>query len=562
MRLTRNNLHIVQNYLDSSAPVGTLPDAIIDSVTPNLPVPADYGTAFEDLDLPLSVTVQLDNATEDLLPVVWGSGGYSGNVPGAHDLIGTITLPDGIQNPAGVVAAVRVIVAEQVLDITDLEEFADIEVEEGTPFSETGLPSAVVATLTGDTSQAIAVTWSEGPYDELTPGTYNIQGQLVITDPNITNTQNKQPSINIVVTAITPVNRVIVSAAAQSAITTPYNTAFASLPLPAQVAATLDDGTVVLIDTQWIQGSYSPTTPGTYNLSANFLNLPANVVNTNNVHPSKSVQVLVQTGGEDGVQVKKLLGTNGSPLGYLQWLPQDYSANPSKQYPVIFFLHGAGERGLGDTSVSLDKVTANGPPKHIKNGHKMEFINPVSGLTEKFIVISPQTNSWIWFSQGMNFIKWVLDSGMYRIDPARVHVTGLSMGGHGAWENLATNANTTNVIASIVPICPGATPNWDRGDICFTKGIKVWAFHCTHDPTANVYNTQRPMGEIAEHTTIKTEFGADAADDLPNYLVTYYPDATAPGVDLHFTAWDRAYRTNNAIHTPNIYQWMLTKTKA
>src|SRR6187399_1822950 len=73
--------------------------------------------------------------------------------------------------------------------------------------------------------------------------------------------------------------------------------------------------------------------------------------------------------------------------GYLEYLPAGY-ANSTEQYPAIIFLHGSGERGLG-TPADLAKVTANGPPKHIKNGHTMCFT--ANGKTECFIVLSPQT---------------------------------------------------------------------------------------------------------------------------------------------------------------------------
>src|ERR671924_148557 len=59
---------------------------------------------------------------------------------------------------------------------------------------------------------------------------------------------------------------------------------------------------------------------------------------------------------------------------YLLFLPKDYSAQKSKRWPLILFLHGAGERGT-----DVWKVAAHGPPKIVKE--KPDF---------PFIVVSPQ----------------------------------------------------------------------------------------------------------------------------------------------------------------------------
>src|SRR5688572_26526163 len=81
-----------------------------------------------------------------------------------------------------------------------------------------------------------------------------------------------------------------------------------------------------------------------------------------------------------------------SGRGYLEYLPPGYSTS-TELYPCIIFLHGSGERGSG-SATDLAKVTGNGPPKHIKNGHTMCFT--VNGKTECFIVLSPQTIKWSW----------------------------------------------------------------------------------------------------------------------------------------------------------------------
>jgi len=123
--------------------------------------------------------------------------------------------------------------------------------------------------------------------------------------------------------------------------------------------------------------------------------------------------------------------TDSNNIPYLEYLPTDYLSNPNKEYPVIIFLHGTGERGDGSNE-DVSKVTTHGPPKHIKNGHKMEFT--VDGKNYAFIVITPQ----LVFGNGnwrSDYIDEVYTHVMntYRVDRNRVYLTGLSLGGGGVW---------------------------------------------------------------------------------------------------------------------------------
>src|SRR5688572_7227012 len=81
-----------------------------------------------------------------------------------------------------------------------------------------------------------------------------------------------------------------------------------------------------------------------------------------------------------------LTATNGQFIGFLEYKPTDYTANPNKTYPLIIFLHGIGERGNGTTD--LLRVAANAIPRYIAAGHPMRFY--YNGQWETFLVLSPQ----------------------------------------------------------------------------------------------------------------------------------------------------------------------------
>src|SRR5438445_4186397 len=79
----------------------------------------------------------------------------------------------------------------------------------------------------------------------------------------------------------------------------------------------------------------------------------------------------------------------GAKTYALTWLPTDYSAT-STRYPLIIFMHGAGE--AGSTVADLSKLTNTGLPQIIANGWNPEM--SYAGQAYKFIVVSPQHSNW------------------------------------------------------------------------------------------------------------------------------------------------------------------------
>lgn len=150
-------------------------------------------------------------------------------------------------------------------------------------------------------------------------------------------------------------------------------------------------------------------------------------------------------------------------LNYLLFLPEGYAKDDGKKWPLILFLHGAGERG---TDVS--KVKIHGVPKIVEG--KKDF---------PFIVLSPQCPEESWWESWK--LLALLDEivSTYRVDTDRVYLTGLSMGGFGTWD-LAMRAPRR--FAAIAPICGGGNPVLTRA----IKDIPVWVFHGDKDPVVPV----------------------------------------------------------------------------
>ena len=102
-------------------------------------------------------------------------------------------------------------------------------------------------------------------------------------------------------------------------------------------------------------------------------------------------------------------------VNFLLYLPKDYNNKKNAKWPVILFLHGAGERGD-----DLNRVKGHGPPKLVENGENLPFI-----------IVSPQCPKGKVWDAGVLTAPLDHVCGTYRVDKTRQYLTGLSMDGYG-----------------------------------------------------------------------------------------------------------------------------------
>ena len=155
-------------------------------------------------------------------------------------------------------------------------------------------------------------------------------------------------------------------------------------------------------------------------------------------------------------------------LGYFIYEPDNRKNEP---LPLIIFLHGAGERGDGKSK--LERVKVHGIPKYIANG--MEF---------PAVVLCPQCPENLVWNNIVIQLKKLIDKVIadYNIDPHRVSITGISMGGYGTWEMGIT---FPDYFSAIAPICGGSF-YWRGGNLV---KMPVWAFHGDKDDMVPVENS-------------------------------------------------------------------------
>ena len=196
--------------------------------------------------------------------------------------------------------------------------------------------------------------------------------------------------------------------------------------------------------------------------------------------------------------------------GYLLYLPEGYGKDETK-WPLVLFLHGAGERGT-----DLDLVKRHGPPRLVEEGRKYPFI-----------LVSPQCPEDEYWS--VPVLRALLDGVLarYRVDRSRIYLTGISMGGNGTWRMAIA---CPDVFAAIAPICGWGNP----AKVAVLKGLPAWAFHGKKDP---VIAFER--GEIMVRNL-------QAAGG--NVRFTAYPEA---GHD----SWTETYQN------PELYEWLMRQKK-
>lgn len=221
----------------------------------------------------------------------------------------------------------------------------------------------------------------------------------------------------------------------------------------------------------------------------------------------------------------------GTRLPYRLYLPADYSEDIA--YPVMLFLHGAGERGT-DNSAQLNNVI-------------QKLYNDKSSPFYQCILVVPQCpneQQWVntpWGngnyrldnipqSSALTAAVDLLDSVIetYSINPDRQYVMGISMGGYGTWDLLMRYPER---FAAAIPICGAA----DRTKAKSLVNVPIWTFHDTTDGTVPASGTQLMVKAIQA-----------AGGTLIQYTET---------AQYGHGVWD------SAVETDGLFDWLFSQRK-
>lgn len=204
-------------------------------------------------------------------------------------------------------------------------------------------------------------------------------------------------------------------------------------------------------------------------------------------------------------------------LRYLLYLPAAYRAT-AELWPLVLFLHGSGERGD-----DLSLVERHGLPRLL-----------AQPADRPFIAIAPQCPADTRWSMHLESLAALLDevSARERVDPARIYLTGLSLGGSGAW-HLATAYPER--FAALAPIC--GSSDWLGGTtepLCRLRDLPVWVFHGAQDQVVPLAHSQRMVEALR------------ACGGNPR--LTIYPE-------VGHNSWNQAYAD------PALERWLLQQRR-
>jgi predicted peptidase len=224
-------------------------------------------------------------------------------------------------------------------------------------------------------------------------------------------------------------------------------------------------------------------------------------------------------GGKTGFLDLVYKGSEGEGK-YVVFVPHNYKGD--KAYPLILFLHGAGETGTD--GVKQTKVGL-GPA--------------IKEKTFPFFAVFPQSQKRTWGANSEDGKRALAILGevqkKYKIDSKRIYLTGLSMGGFGTWSMAVKYPDRW---AAIAPICGGVflkKDDKDRADKIQKmadkiKDIPCWCFHGGADKVVPAQLSRELIAALKK------------AGSEPIY--TEYDG-------VGHNSWDRAYGT------AKLYDWML-----
>ena len=171
-----------------------------------------------------------------------------------------------------------------------------------------------------------------------------------------------------------------------------------------------------------------------------------------------------------------LMAEKSKTYRYLAYLPEGYDKSNTKAWPLIIYLHGSSCKGN-----NLDRLKKYGPPFYLERGMDVDAI-----------VISPQCPSnknWTvgsWFESFYQEIK-----EKYNVDPSRVYLTGMSLGGFGTWD---IASRYPDYFAAIMPLCGGGKTNM----VETLKDIPTWVFHGEVDRKVRINRSEEMVEALQE----------------------------------------------------------------
>lgn len=229
-------------------------------------------------------------------------------------------------------------------------------------------------------------------------------------------------------------------------------------------------------------------------------------------------------------EARTFRGENGDVLPYRLLTPENLVAD--KRFPLVVFLHGAGERGDDNR-------------RQLCNGVQ-EFLRPELRNAYPCFVLAPQCPAdtrWVecdWSdpephkqpeqpSCAMRLLQELIPQFIKNnpVNVSRIYAAGISMGAFGTWDLLARQPE---LFAAAVPVCGGA----DVSTAAKIAHVPVWVWHGACDTVVPAVRSRRMVTALQE------------AGAQPKY--TELPE-------VQHNSWIQAFGS------PELYPWLFSQQK-
>lgn len=223
-------------------------------------------------------------------------------------------------------------------------------------------------------------------------------------------------------------------------------------------------------------------------------------------------------------EARVFTNATGHLLRYRLFKPSGYDARTN--YPLVLFLHGAV--GIGTDNARQFNGGNAIPPRALTD-------EPAQARFPCF-VLAPQcsrADTWVSFSDAPSeIIRLTLSaidalSREFSLDPRRLYIVGVSMGGHGVWDVVM---KFPKKFTAAVPICAAGEP----AKAARIARLPIWCFHGAADTTVSVEYARKMIAALRR------------AGGQPKY--TEYPGV---GHD--------SYR--NAFKEPDLLPWLFAQKR-
>jgi predicted peptidase len=190
-------------------------------------------------------------------------------------------------------------------------------------------------------------------------------------------------------------------------------------------------------------------------------------------------------------EARTYASASGGTLPYRLMKPAGYDS--TKRYPLVLFLHGAGERGADNRKQLLAGLNIFADPKRIDR-YPCFIVAPQCPEEDKWADVEWRADSHVMNRKPTPGLAMALEivaalEKEFPIDTARLYIIGYSMGGYGTWDAIQ---RYPDLFAAAVPVCGGGDESAARRII----RVPVWAFHGALDDIVKVSRSRNMVNAL------------------------------------------------------------------